>query len=63
MIWKWSDRVEPRPNVKVHPLDVHALPKRLRGDVDEEEHPEAVLVYALAAFIVWGVVALIWMAI
>jgi hypothetical protein len=62
-MYRWSDRRQPRPNVKIYSLDAYHLPRRLRGDDERaDEMPEAVVVYVLAGFIVWTIVALILVA-
>lgn len=62
-MFKWSDRAEPRPNVRIHPLDAHALPQRLRGEVEEVRREQSVIVYVFAFFLVAGIVGtIVWAA-
>lgn len=47
-MWRLIQRVEPRPNARkeMHPLDVHALPQRLRGEVEAPPPARPARLYA-----------------
>lgn len=58
MWWKWADRVQPRPNVRVHPLDAYEV--QLRGEVEErDERAESIVVLLFAGLVLGGILGLI----
>ncbi len=53
---------KPTPNKRMHPLDVHALPQRLRGEEEDEDgRPEVLIVWAFAAVLIWTFAAILFL--